>query len=69
MKIDIKMNLPFSYCKMCNAIKPEKYDFGNGLGYFWSVIKCENENICKTVEDAREAETALKEAKDDNSRD
>lgn len=64
MKIEIKMNLPFSYCKMCRAIKPEKYDFGKGLGDYWAVIKCENESICKTVEEAREAETALKEAEE-----
>lgn len=62
MNIEIKMNLPFSYCKMCNAIKPEKYQYENGLGYYWAVIKCENETICTTVEEAREAETALKEA-------
>lgn len=62
MNIEIKMDLPFSYCKMCNAIDPEKYHFGNELGYFCAVIKCENETICKTVEDAREAYTALKEA-------
>lgn len=64
MNIEIKMDLPFSYCKMCTAINPEKHQFGNGLGYYWAVIRCENETICKTVEEAREAETALKEAED-----
>lgn len=65
MKIDIKMELPFSYCKICNAIQPEKYSFGNDLGYYCAVIKCGNETICNTVENARKAEAALKEAEND----
>lgn len=54
MRIDVEMSLPFSFCKLCNAIQPEKYTFGES----WKIIKCEHEGLCMMVEDARKAEEA-----------
>ena len=56
MRIDVEMSLPFSFCKLCKAIQPEKYTFGES----WAIIKCEKEGLCMMVEDARKAEEAEK---------
>lgn len=56
MRTDISVELPFTFCKLCNAIEPEKVSFESFGGMIGTIIECRNAHICITANNARIAE-------------
>jgi RNase P subunit RPR2 len=56
MKIKIEMELPFSYCDGCHALSPRRDTFTYEHNPYYSVITCENAEICQRADKARREE-------------